>query len=219
MMKKKRAPKIAARRVEAWLYTVITPLIEALKIEKTFLKGKNWTWRYYTKSLEFILPLERYVDSASLPNFEDFFLAKPTIERMRKKHEDLRAALSEECRSAFEYLVALEDFQVKVTSSRSEFVEYPGGAVPEADFHKLVAQHVVNNIQDLPEYYTTSKFWAKFREQFLRYRTGENFARLDEAGKELEDDDDRILTTLMKLRVTLCQEYDVPAAPVSASSY
>jgi len=64
MMKRdNKKSKKGTRRIEAWIYTVITPLIEALKIEKSFLKDKNWTWRYYTKNLEFILPLEGYVDS------------------------------------------------------------------------------------------------------------------------------------------------------------
>lgn len=42
--------KKGTRRIEAWIYTVINPLIEALRIEKSFLRDKNWTWRYFTKN-------------------------------------------------------------------------------------------------------------------------------------------------------------------------
>lgn len=126
-MKKKTEPIKGSRRVEAWIYTVINPLIEALKVEKSFLKDRNWTWRYETKSLEFILPLENYIDSASLPNFQQFFKAYLAIEQMRKKHEDLRAALSENCQVVFNHLIAVDAFQEKARSSRSAYGEYPGG--------------------------------------------------------------------------------------------
>lgn len=217
----KNVPRKGMRRVEAWIYTVINPLIEALKVEKSFLKEKNWTWRYQTKSLEFILPLEKYVDSASLPNFEDFLKANPQIERKRKKHEDLRAALSENCEIAFNYLIALGSFQNKIKSSLSTSEkenpagEYPGGAVPEKDFDKLIAQYIVNWIKELPGHYTTSKFWSRFENEFLQFRTSGVFEKLDASGEQLEREDDHLLTTLENLRSNLCEEYDIPAAPIS----
>ena len=206
--------KKGTRRIEAWIYTVITPIIEALKIEKSFLKDKNWTWRYYTKNLEFILPLEGYVDSASIPNFEDFFNTNLKIERKRKKREDLRAALTENCQIAFKYLTELEDFRDNVKSSLSMYGEYPGGAVTEKDFHKLIAQYIINDTKEMPQHYTTSQFWSKFGNEFLEFRTGEKFEELDASGKQLEVEDERFLITLENLRSVLCEKYDIPAAPV-----
>ena len=216
----KNAVKKGARRVEAWIYVVINPLIEALRIERSFLKDKNWTWRYQTRSLEFILPLEKYVDSASLPNFEDFLKANPEIERKRKKHEKLRLALSENCQIAFDYLVSLEPFQEKVKSSLSAYEqesqgeEYPGGAIPEKDFDKLVAQYIVNSIKELPSHYTTSKFWSRFVGEFIQFRTGEVFEKLDTSGDKLEKDDESFLAALEGLRSNLCEKFDIPAAPI-----
>jgi hypothetical protein len=212
--------KKGARRVEAWIYTVINPLIESLKIEKSFLKDKNWTWRYQTRSLEFILPLEKYVDSASLPNFNDFLKTNPQIARKNKKHDELRTTLSENSQIAFNHLVALKPFQEKVKSSlsvykqESQAEEYPGGAIPGKDFDKLVAQYIVNSIKELPSHYTTSKFWATFADEFLKFRIGDVFEKLDTSGEQLKDEDDRLLKSLENLRSTLCEDYDVPAAPV-----
>lgn len=219
-LQKKNALKKGPRRVEAWIYTVINPLIEALNVEKSFLKDKNWTWRYYTKSLEFILPLEKYVDSPSLPNFEDFLKANPRIKQERKEHDDLRIALSENCGTAFNHLIALDPFQDKVKLSLSIYKkenptgEYPGGAIPEKAFDKLVAQYIVNSIKELPGHYTTSKFWLRFGDEFLRFRASEVFEDLDTSGDELEKDDERLLITLENLRSNLRKEYDIPAAPV-----
>lgn len=218
-MKKKTEPIKGSRRVEAWIYTVINPFIEALKIEKSFLNEKNWTWRYETKSLEFILPLENYIDSASLPNFEQFLKAYPNVERSRKKHEDLRAALSENCEVAFNNLIAVKAFHEKVRSSRSAYGEYPGGAVPEGDFDKLIAQYVVNRIKELPSHYTTSKFWARFGREFFEFRSGKEFEKLDISGEELAKHDERLLAKLDDLRATLSEEYDVPPAPTSTAYF
>lgn len=216
----KNVPRKGTRRVEAWIYTVINPLIEALKIEKSFLRDKNWTWRYQIKSLEFILPLEKYVDSASLPNFKDFLKTNPQIERKREKHDDLRTALSENCQIAFNYLAGLETFQDKAKSFLSIYEKenptegYPGGAIPQKDFGKLIAQYIVNSVKDLPDHYTMSKFWSRFIDEFLQFRTSEVFQKLDASGQQFEKGDERLVMTLENLRSNLCEEYDIPAAPI-----
>ncbi|MBI3605331.1 MAG: hypothetical protein HY202_04815 [Nitrospirae bacterium] len=220
---KKDSVKKGARRVEAWIYTVINPLIESLKIESTFLEDKNWTYRYTTNNLEFIFPLEQYLGSAFLPNFEDFLKAHPRIEQRRKKHEDLRAALSEHCRLVFNHLIDLQDFENKVNSSLKRYEhesqqEYPGGAVPRGDFKKLVAQYVLNQIKELPEHYTTSKFWSSFGREFLEFRAYTGFGELETSGDRLKEEDDSLVSALEKLRFRLCKEYDVPAAPVFRES-
>jgi hypothetical protein len=217
----KAAPKKRTRRVEAWIYTVINPLIEALKVEKSFLDSQNWTWRYRTNSLEFIGPLESYVDSISLPNFEDFFIGNSRLEQMRKEHEELRETLSQCCHKAFTHLDKLDAFRNRVAASLSSYresaAENPAGAIPDSDFYKLIAQYVINNIRELPGHYTTSGFWAERGKEFLEFRTVDVFRKLDAAGKHLSERDEKLLQTLKNLRAKLSQEFDVPPAPVSYS--
>lgn len=92
-----------------------------------------------------------------------------------------------------------------------------GGAVPEGDFDKLIAQYVVNQIKELPSHYTTSKFWARFGRDFFEFRAGKEFEKLDLSGEELAKHDERLLAKLDDLRSTLSEEYDVPPAPTSTS--
>jgi len=217
----KDAPRKGTRRVEAWVYTVINPLIEALRVEKSFLRDKNWTWRYETKDLEFILSLERYINSSSLPNFEDFVKAKPQLARKTKNHDDLRVTLSENCQMAFDYLVAEKAFQGKVKSALTTYEKgnpaegYPGGAVPREHFRKLIAQYIVNWIKELPSHYSSSKFWSRFGNEFFQFRTGEAFEKLDTSGEQFENEDEIFLKALENLRSNLVEKYDIPAAPIS----
>jgi hypothetical protein len=206
------SPK-GTRRIEAWIYTVINPLIESLKIERTFLSEKNWTWRYIQRNLVSIEPLERYINSVHQPNFDDFFTSNPKVERMREQHDEQRAALLEHCLNAFDHLTARQDFQQKVTEKLVQYGDYPGGATPREDFSKLIAEYIINKTKDLPSHYTTAGFWSQFGQELLGFRTGRVFEELDVTGEELSKVDESLLTALKNLRTNLCKKYDIPPAP------
>ncbi len=222
--RRKTAPQKGRERVKSWIYAVMNPLIDAIRVERGFLKEKNWTWEYHSRSLVSIHPLERYVESAHLPIFQDFFKEHSKehreMERKRKKHETLRAELSEHCRVAFDTLTDSRDFQDKVLSALAQYLrdfpepqQHPRGAVPETDFHRLIGQYVVNNVQQLPDYYTSSRFWARYGSEFSAFRSRDIFDRVDESGKKLDAEDARLITAIETLRSRYCKEYDIPAAP------
>ncbi len=218
--RQKPAPKKRSERVKSWIYAVMNPLLDAIRVERGFLKEKNWTWQYNSKSLISILPLERYVESAHVPIFQDFFKEHREMERKRQKHETLRVELLEHCRVASDALTDSRDFQDKVSSALAQFMGefpepqyHPRGAVPEADFHRLIAQYVVNDVQQLPDYYSSSRFWARLGSEFAAFRRGDIFDRVDESGKKLDAEDARLITALETLRSRYIKEYDIPAAP------
>src|SRR5208337_1084232 len=61
-----------SRRVAAWMYAVINPVVEGLGHELEFLKKGNLTWRSTTKRCEYIRTVQEYVDSRQWPNYKDF---------------------------------------------------------------------------------------------------------------------------------------------------
>lgn len=225
MMKKsarqQSPPQKGSDRVSAWIHTVINPLIEALRIEKNFLEERNWTWRYPITELEFIRPLQLYLDYAMRPNFEDFLRANSKFRKDVERQDDLLRKLTEECRKAFKSLEGNRPLQERLGELRSDYMrggkESPGGTVPEEEFFRLIAQYLVNNIKELPPYYTTSEFWNRFGEELLRFRTGEAFQRLEKAGEDLRDHDERLIKKLEDLRFEFCEKYDIPAAPFYVS--
>ena len=218
--RRKTTPPKGRERVKSWIYAVVNPLIDAIRVERGFLKEKNWTWEYRSKGLISIHPLERYVESAHLPIFQDFFKEDKEMDRKRKKHDTLRAELSEHCRVAFATLTDSPAFQATVSSALAQYSQglpdpnqHPRGAVPEAEFPGLIAQYVLNHVQQLPDYYSSSRFLAQFGPKLSAFRIGDIFDRVVESGKKLETEDARLITALETLRSRYCKEYDIPAAP------
>jgi hypothetical protein len=39
--------ELGRERAKAWIYSVINPLLEALRTQSVFLKRRNWTFRWY----------------------------------------------------------------------------------------------------------------------------------------------------------------------------
>ncbi len=215
----KSKPGIRRERVKAWIHAVINPLLEGLRTHEHFLKNRNWTFRSDTQDLEFIRPLQVYVEHFTFPNFEDFVASNPKIGRELAKHDDLRKNLLERCRTAFKHLLKLESFQEMVAFSLSlyrredETSNYRMGESEEESLRRALAQFIINNIRELPEYYLDSKFWHRFASEFLALRSGEVFGEVDGAGLELQKHDQQLSTALIKLRSDLAEKWDVPYAP------
>ena len=209
-------------RFKAWVYTVVNPVLEGLRIESAFLGKKNWTFRFRSGELEFVRPLDEYVEFAAKPNLEDFLESNQEDTRIMAGRDQARNVLREECRAAHAYLAGQEAFQQKVSSCGDQFT----GAgefglevthMPRGEFHKLVAEWIINNIRSLPEHYGTSRFWSQFGDELMAFRIGEVFQQADQAGALLQRSNDEVSARLRETRKQLAEEHDVPFAPYSES--
>jgi hypothetical protein len=210
--------KPGRERGKAWIYSVINPLLEALKTEDFFLLKRNWTFRRYNRDLEFILPIAALVDYQSRPNWEDFMSSNPEIKEKVQDRDAQRDELKRACGDAFDSLVAIPDFRRKVEESVERF--RAGGAPaagelvhPNVDPCEVTAELVVNNIVELPSHYGLYRFWSMFNHEFMPFRVGEQFDRADEAGLELGRSNDELGADLTSARSALAAEYDIPWAP------
>ncbi len=207
------------KRAKAWVYTVINPLKEGLEIEAAFLARKNWTFRPYKKELEFIRPLESYIEFQCRPNWEDFIASNPAIKQQAAAREPKREQLRKKCEAALAHLDALAAFRNKAGECLRRYkterpqASWPGEPAPEEQFHRAVAERVINNIQEVLPHYSDSEFWAMFREDLMQFRQGEIFESLDEAGLELGKSNNDLSAALAKVREELAAELDIPWAP------
>jgi hypothetical protein len=211
-------------RAKAWVYTVINPLREGLQIEAAFLTRKNWTFRPYNKELEFIRPLQSYVEFQSRPNWEDFMAANPAIKRQVDSREQKREQFRKKCEAALGHLDRVAAFRNKADeclrrykAERPEAI-WPGEPAREEQFHRLVAERLINNIQEVLPHYGDSEFWAMCREDLMQFRQGEVFESLDEAGLELEKSNNDLSVALARVREELAAKLDIPWAPYDEES-
>lgn len=208
-------------RFKAWVYTVINPVLEGLRIESAFLSKKNWTFRFRSEDLEFVRPVDVYVEFPSQPNLEDFLESNPDDKQAMAGRDQSREVLREKCRKALAYLSGQEAFRQKVSScwrlftSADQFEEVVN--MREEEFHKLVAERIVNNISNLPEYYSDSRFWSRFKDELMQFRMGEILQEADQAGAQLQRSNDEVSARLRDTRKRLAEKYDVPFAPYSES--
>jgi hypothetical protein len=207
-----------SERVKAWVYSVLNPLMEALRAESLSLSKKNITWRYSTGEMEFIVPTRDLIQPTARPNYDDLLRGeaaiKPQMEDRDGKVERLRGAASECWKQLTEYsgLQYLVEKQLK--QWREEGNPYPGGAIPEDEFWLLIAEHIINNAAELPFYYTNRPFWSRFGQSLLASRVGQPFSRLEESIRDLKKSDETLIKVLDLSRSKLCDQYDIPAAPV-----
>ncbi len=204
--------KPGRERRKAWIYSVVNPILEALKIESSFLEKGNWTFGQDSRDLDFIRPLEGYVDYQSRPNWEDFVSSNPNVQERVRQRDKLQEELRKACSEAFDYLVVDHQFRQKVSECLKAFQQWEGGSlgtVPE----NLVAELIVNNVEQPPSHKGYYRFWSRFGADLRRFRVGQAFDRADQAGHELKKSNDELSAELVKVRSDLAAEYDIPWAP------
>ncbi len=91
--------------------------------------------------------------------------------------------------------------------------------------YDIIAQYIVNNVGELPDYYTTSGFWNRHRAALMaavdQPEIHPHHESLVYAGQRLKETTQSLLRHLKGLRLRLSLEHDVPyvvGSPASALS-
>jgi len=210
--------KPGRERCKAWIYSVINPLLDGLRIEASFLARGNWTFRRYNRNLEFIRPMQAFVAYQSRPNWDDFTTSNPTARGRLGDRDARREDLRKACNAAYEALVTVADFQRKVSECLNTFVKEtakdPASIFnPNIGPYEGVAEIIINNVAELPDHYGAHQFWSRFRDELMPFRRGPKFEYADQAGLKLQRSNDDLSAELIRLRSDLAAEYDIPWAP------
>ncbi len=116
-------PPPHSKRVQAWVYAIINPVIESLRLEVFLLDKGNTTWEGDTRRCEYIRPIREYFQYSQWPNYEDF-LADSLNLGFREKFEEHDRGLSEVESSAAEFadgLMHSDAFRKKVKDSLEQY--------------------------------------------------------------------------------------------------
>lgn len=227
-------PRIGHRIVRAWFDTVINPLIEALESELVLAFKGNWTWRFRPPSLEMIRPARRYLERTAVASLDQICDLEPETGRMILSHDDRVKALLESASALHDALAGSPVFiglcdsfwspEALASAGLRDIQDIIGGYAFE-DRYNLIAQYMVNNVDELPEYYATAKFWnlhrAALRGALHDPGIRPRLESLAEAGRSLTKATQDLLERLKRLRLELSLEHDVPyavGAPASVLS-
>jgi hypothetical protein len=214
-------------RVASWIYTVINPLIEALRGEAGQLDRGSISWRWYSRRCQYIHVIRAYVEPHYSPNFEDFLIENEEFVKRFDKHDAALRKTEQQAAKFYDLLLAAAIFKEQVNQAFREFESartLSQSVAPDLDslrkdLSEYVAEYIVNNIDSLPAHYTTSEFWNRFGQRFLKgmqeFEGSEErqaFTMLNEAKRELREASERLLHDLKDYRTRLCRDFDLPAA-------
>jgi hypothetical protein len=215
--------RIGPRIVRAWFDTVINPLIESLESELTLAVKGNWTWRFQPPSLELIRPARRYLERTAVASFDQICGLESETNAMTQSHDDAVKNVFESVATLHNALIASQTFTGLCDSlwdpdallaAGLRDIQDIIGASPLEDRYSIIAQYIVNNVGDLPNYYTTAKFWNRHRAALMGALDGPEIRphheSLAHAGRRLEGTTQGLLRRLKDLRLRLSLEHDVP---------
>jgi hypothetical protein len=189
-------------------------------MERDFLSCRNWTFRFKRQTLEYIAPIAEHVPARD--NLEQFLSFFTTVERHMAEHDHGARRLLETC-SAFHAAIvkspgfceAFKGVELEAPATvGGEFSSHFGAFSAREDFAGILAEYLVNNIQDLPDHYSTSRLWNHFRDRFVPVIAAPELApyqrETDASGGGLLRAVDKLSDALKSARSELSLEFDVP---------
>lgn len=221
-------PPQHSKRVQAWVYAIMNPVIEGLRREDFYLAKGNITWQSDTKRCEYIRPICEYIQYSQRPNYEDF-MADPLNLGFKEKFEEHDRGLCAVELRATEFtdgLIHSDLFQkqVKDLLERYQSMARDNPQCPYLEdstgggLARGVAALIVNRITAQPHHYVTHRFWELYKNEFESYHEGPSFQPVKKAAEALKGVSNKLLLDLEDQRQSLCRTYDIPAAPITADT-
>jgi hypothetical protein len=225
----KTTPRISGRKepygpniVRAWFDTVFQYALRGLESERSFLTRRNWTFRFHTRTLEYLGPLVEYLPAGARENLEQFVSFFPKVGEKISEHDICEHQLEESCRAYFAAILDNGDFRKTFESIASEapqalgreFSSHFGAYSSDADFMGILAEYLINNVETLPSYYSTAELWNRYRDRFPPLVSEPALASFREAtereGRAVLQAVDGLTSLLKETRSALSLRFDVP---------
>lgn len=215
--------------VRAWFDTVFHFALQGLATERNYLDRRNWTFSSQNRRLEYLAPLAQHLPGAARENLEQFVSFFPEAATLIREHDRRESELEQRCRIYFDAIVDSPPFQEVLRDVAADalqttgrpFSEHFGAYSAETDFMGILAEYLVNNIEALPNHYSTAELWNEYRERFQRILATPgllSFRRAtEESGTAMLAAVDDLITGLKSIRSRLSLEFDVPYVAELAS--
>src|SRR5271154_2047337 len=113
-------PKTQSRRVAAWIYAVINPVVDSLDRELRILDTENLSWRSNLGRCEFVHSIKEYVEVGQWPNFQDFQTEHPIFLETFGQHDSDLKSVNDRAKHVFDWLVSRPEFSTVITELMDE---------------------------------------------------------------------------------------------------
>jgi hypothetical protein len=208
--------------VRAWFDTVFHYALGGLENERGFLTRRNWTFRGRSGTFEYLGSVRELVPPAAKVNLSQFVSFFPEVGETIDRHDDCLERLARVCgvlyeailnNSHFREVFAAVEGEVRQKLGR-EFQSYFGAYSSERDFMGIIAEYLINNIENLPDHYSTAELWNHYRVRFVQAISAPELEPLRDdttlAGRNLIEVVDELTSLLEKTRSELSLQFDVP---------
>jgi len=208
--------------VRAWFDTVLQYALRGLESERSFLTERNWTFRFHTRTFEYLVPVAEHLPAAARENLHQFVSFFPEVQEKVSEHDVCERQLEEQCQSYFTAILESDAFRKVFESVASEaphamgrdFRSNFGAYSSEMDFMGSLVEYLINNVERLPGYYSTAELWNRYRDYFLPLASEPTIAQLraatDRAGRSMLGVVDELSSLLREKRSELSLRFDVP---------
>jgi len=207
--------------VRAWFDTVFRFALRGLESERSFLTRRNWTFRFRTLALEYLGPLAEHLPAEARENLEQFVSFFPGVKARISEHDICESQLEQDCRAYLTGILESGTFHEIFESVASEsprvlgreFSSFFGAYSSPADFKGILAEYLINNVECLPNYYSTAELWNRYRDRFLPVVTGPELdnlrAAVERTGGSMFEAVDQLTILLKETRSGLSLRFDV----------
>jgi hypothetical protein len=208
--------------IRAWFDTVFQYALAGLENERGFLVRRDWTFRFHNQALEYLAPLAEHLPFAARENLEQFVSFFPEVGARIGEHDSSERQLEKSCKDYFGALLESRRFEEVFRSVAGEapqtlgreFSSHFGAYSSEAEFEGILAEYLVNNVENLPSYYSTAQLWNRYRDRFVEVLSGPELAALGDvtskSGQAMLDATADLVSVLKSTRSKLSLEFDVP---------
>lgn len=215
-----------AKQAPLWVHGVIDSFRASLDHPLYFLDRGGWTWRFHTKTLEWVRPSREYFDPSEIALLDSFLSGQPKLTGLLHDWDAARDELEAAASAEWERVVSLPEFLQAYREGLDHYLasdppphrREPWGALPKERGPELIAEHVVNNRTEIEAHNTSSDFWHAQSARIVAAVQGdakwnELNAHTEAVGARLRACGHEIVTELEGARRRLAEEYPHASRP------
>ena len=199
--------------VRDWFIKALNPLIYGLRMEVRLLSRGDLSWRFAQSTIVSLVPLKVRLSQNGQDLWDQFVSQVSEFRDMADIHDKVAHELELSCwllaSSLVESVVLRDIFAGAVSADglTEAEVKQTFGAISADGYLPLLAEYLINDLGELPDYYSTSQFWNRRQVEFRKTAADPaielRWVNVRDDAKRLQSAADKLLSRLLQARSEL----------------